>query len=284
MPIRFEKVSYTYGKKTPFEYQALKDINLEILEGSFTAIVGHTGSGKSTLIQHLNGLLLPEEGRVVIADFVLEAKKKIKNIKALRKQVGIVFQFPEYQLFESTVLKDVMFGPKNFGATEEEAKAKAQKALELVKIPPSYYEKSPFALSGGERRRVAIAGILAMEPKILVLDEPTAGLDPKGIDEKLHLFKEIHDKGTTVILVSHDMDVVLEYAEKVIVLQDGRVLKIASPTELFQDENFESYSLEMPIVYQFAVTLIKKGIAIDLTKVKNPETLAKEIVKARDVK
>ena len=179
MPIRFEKVSYTYGKKTPFEYQALKDINLEILEGSFTAIVGHTGSGKSTLIQHLNGLLLPEEGRVVIADFVLEAKKKIKNIKALRKQVGIVFQFPEYQLFESTVLKDVMFGPKNFGATEEEAKAKAQKALELVKIPPSYYEKSPFALSGGERRRVAIAGILAMEPKILVLDEPTAGLDPK---------------------------------------------------------------------------------------------------------
>lgn len=284
MPIRFEKVSYTYGKKTPFEYQALKDINLEILEGSFTAIVGHTGSGKSTLIQHLNGLLLPEEGRVVIADFVLEAKKKIKNIKALRKQVGIVFQFPEYQLFESTVLKDVMFGPKNFGATEEEAKAKAQKALELVKIPPSYYEKSPFALSGGERRRVAIAGILAMEPKILVLDEPTAGLDPKGIDEMMYLFKEIHDKETTVILVSHDMDVVLEYAEKVIVLQDGKVLKIASPTELFQDENFESYSLEMPIVYQFAVALIKNGIAIDLTKVKNPETLAKEIVKARDVK
>lgn len=284
MPIRFEKVSYTYGKKTPFEYQALKDINLEILEGSFTAIVGHTGSGKSTLIQHLNGLLLPEEGRVVIADFDLEAKKKIKNIKALRKQVGIVFQFPEYQLFESTVLKDVMFGPKNFGATEEEAKAKAQKALELVKIPPSYYEKSPFALSGGERRRVAIAGILAMEPKILVLDEPTAGLDPKGIDEMMHLFKEIHDKGTTVILVSHDMDVVLEYAEKVIVLQDGKVLKIASPTELFQDENFESYSLEMPIVYQFAVALIKNGISIDLTKVKNPETLAKEIVKARDVK
>lgn len=284
MPIRFEKVSYTYGKKTPFEYQALKDINLEILEGSFTAIVGHTGSGKSTLIQHLNGLLLPEEGKVVIADFVLEAKKKIKNIKALRKQVGIVFQFPEYQLFESTVLKDVMFGPKNFGATEEEAKAKAQKALELVKIPPSYYEKSPFALSGGERRRVAIAGILAMEPKILVLDEPTAGLDPKGIGEMMHLFKEIHDKGTTVILVSHDMDVVLEYAEKVIVLQDGKVLKVASPTELFQDKNFESYSLEMPIVYQFAVALIKNGISIDLTKVKNPETLAKEIVKARDVK
>ena len=282
MPIRFEKVSYTYGKKTPFEYAALKDIDLEILEGSFTAIVGHTGSGKSTLIQHLNGLLLPDQGKVVIVDFVLEAKKKIKNIKELRKQVGIVFQFPEYQLFESTVLKDVMFGPKNFGASEEEARKKAQNALALVNIPEAYYEKSPFALSGGERRRVAIAGILAMEPKILVLDEPTAGLDPKGIDEMMTLFKEIHDKGTTIILVSHDMDVVLEYADKVIVLQDGRVIKMDTPGKLFQDDQFESYSLEMPMVYQFAKELIKKGIPIHLDAIKNPETLAKEIAKARD--
>lgn len=282
MPIRFEKVSYTYGKKTPFEYAALKDIDLEILEGSFTAIVGHTGSGKSTLIQHLNGLLLPEQGKVVIVDFVLEAKKKIKNIKELRKQVGIVFQFPEYQLFESTVLKDVMFGPKNFGASEEEARKKAQNALALVNIPEAYYEKSPFALSGGERRRVAIAGILAMEPKILVLDEPTAGLDPKGIDEMMTLFKEIHDKGTTIILVSHDMDVVLEYADKVIVLQDGHVIKMDTPSKLFQDDQFESYSLEMPMVYQFAKELIKKGVPIHLDAIKNPETLAKEIAKARD--
>lgn len=282
MPIRFEKVSYTYGKKTPFEYAALKDIDLEILEGSFTAIVGHTGSGKSTLIQHLNGLLLPDQGKVVIVDFVLEAKKKIKNIKELRKQVGIVFQFPEYQLFESTVLKDVMFGPKNFGASEEEARKKAQNALALVNIPEAYYEKSPFALSGGERRRVAIAGILAMEPKILVLDEPTAGLDPKGIDEMMTLFKEIHDKGTTIILVSHDMDVVLEYADKVIVLQDGHVIKMDTPSKLFQDDQFESYSLEMPMVYQFAKELIKKGIPIHLDAIKNPETLAKEIAKARD--
>lgn len=282
MPIRFEKVSYTYGKKTPFEYAALKDIDLEILEGSFTAIVGHTGSGKSTLIQHLNGLLLPEQGKVVIVDFVLEAKKKIKNIKELRKQVGIVFQFPEYQLFESTVLKDVMFGPKNFGASEEEARKKAQNALALVNIPKAYYEKSPFALSGGERRRVAIAGILAMEPKILVLDEPTAGLDPKGIDEMMTLFKQIHDKGTTIILVSHDMDVVLEYADKVIVLQDGHVIKMDTPSKLFQDEQFESYSLEMPMVYQFAKELIKKGVPIHLDAIKNPETLAKEIAKARN--
>lgn len=282
MPIRFEKVSYTYGKKTPFEYAALKDIDLEILEGSFTAIVGHTGSGKSTLIQHLNGLLLPEQGKVVIVDFVLEAKKKIKNIKELRKQVGIVFQFPEYQLFESTVLKDVMFGPKNFGASEEEARKKAQNALALVNIPEAYYEKSPFALSGGERRRVAIAGILAMEPKILVLDEPTAGLDPKGIDEMMTLFKQIHDKGTTIILVSHDMDVVLEYADKVIVLQAGHVIKMDTPSKLFQDDQFESYSLEMPMVYQFAKELIKKGVPIHLDAIKNPETLAKEIAKARD--
>lgn len=284
MPICFEKVSYTYGKKTPFEYAALKDIDLEILEGSFTAIVGHTGSGKSTLIQHLNGLLLPDQGKVVIVDFVLEAKKKIKNIKELRKQVGIVFQFPEYQLFESTVLKDVMFGPKNFGASEEEARKKAQNALALVNIPEAYYEKSPFALSGGERRRVAIAGILAMEPKILVLDEPTAGLDPKGIDEMMTLFKEIHDKGTTIILVSHDMDVVLEYADKVIVLQDGHVIKMDTPSKLFQDDQFESYSLEMPMVYQFAKELIKKGVPIHLDVIKNPETLAKEIAKARDQK
>lgn len=282
MSITFEKVSYIYGEKTPYEYQALKEISLHIEEGSFTAIVGHTGSGKSTLIQHINGLLLPTKGKVVLGEFSIEAQKKVKNILPIRKQVGIVFQFPEYQLFESTVIKDVMFGPKNFGANEEEARKKAMKAIELVGLNSDYYDRSPFALSGGERRRAAIAGVLAMEPKILVLDEPTAGLDPQGIHEMMELFKRIHEQGTTIILVSHDMDIVLSYAEKVIVLQDGQVKKEATPYELFQDPKFAEYSLDMPMVYRFAKELETHGLNVDLKNIKDTETLANEIKRVVD--
>ena len=281
MSIKFINVSYIYSLKTPFEFEAIKDIDLTIEEGSFTAIVGHTGSGKSTLIQHINALLKPTKGKVKVGDFVVSADEKSKKNKELRKYAGIVFQFPEYQLFESTVEKDVMFGPLNFGASEEKAKEKAHKALAMVGIPASYYQKSPFELSGGEKRRVAIAGILAMEPKVLVLDEPIAGLDPKGIKEIMNLFKKIHQQGVTIILVSHDMDVVLEYASDVIVMEDGKIVKRTTPYQLFADKDFDKYCLDMPLVYQFAHKLIEQGYQIDIECIKNTETLVKAIKEGR---
>ncbi len=277
MSIKVKNLSYIYSPKTPFAYEALNHIDLEIQKGSFTAIVGHTGSGKSTLIQHFNALLLPNEGSVEVEDYYIDAKTKLKNIKLLRSKVGIVFQFPEYQLFESTVEKDVMFGPKNFGMSEDDALKKAHEALKMVGIDSSYYNKSPFDLSGGEKRRVAIAGILAMEPKTLVLDEPTAGLDPQGIKEIMSVFKKINERGVTIILVSHDMDVVLEYASDVIVLENGVVKKKCPISKLFNDENFASYSLEMPKVLEFAQRLIAKGFSLDLSKIKNVASLAEEI-------
>ena len=284
MSIRLEDVSYVYAPKTPFEFEALKHVTLEIKEGSFTALVGHTGSGKSTLIQHLNALLLPTSGKIIMGDFEMLPKSKLKEIKTLRKYAGIVFQFPEYQLFEDSVEKDVMFGPKNFGLNEEEARKKAREALTLVGIPESYYKRSPFELSGGERRRVAIAGIIALEPKVLILDEPTAGLDPQGAREMMELFRQIHERGTTVILVSHDMDIVLEYAEEVIILQDGEVKKQTTPLELFADEHFEDYALDMPLVYRFARACMNRGLSIDLSNIRNTETLAEAIKKARNLK
>lgn len=284
MPIRLEHVSHIYGIKTPFEFEALHDICLSIEEGSFTAIVGHTGSGKSTLIQHLNALLMPTSGKVEVGDYTILPKTKIKNVKHLRKYAGIVFQFPEYQLFESNVEKDVMFGPKNFGVSDEEAKRQAHEALQLVGISQDYYNKSPFDLSGGEKRRVAIAGILAMKPKILILDEPTAGLDPQGTREMMQLFEKIHQEGTTIVLVSHDMDIVMEYADTVIVMENGKIHQITTPTALFQDPHFQDFSLDLPIVYQFAAACIEHGLALDLSKIKNVETLAMEIKKARERK
>lgn len=282
MPIKYTNVSFTYNDKTPFSYEALRGVNLEILDGSFTAIVGKTGCGKSTLIQQLNGLLVPSEGEVVVNQYVVSKnrKRRTKRIKELRKLVGIVFQFPEYQLFEETVEKDVAFGPKNFGLSNEEALKNAHDALRLVGLDDSFFKRSPFDLSGGERRRVAIAGILALKPSILVLDEPTAGLDPRGAKEMMKLFKGLHNNGTTVILVTHDMNIVLEYSDTVIVMEDGEVREITTPLKLFNQEN-DLYSLETPLLYKFVKLLSDQGLKLNLSEIKDIDSLATAITKAK---
>ena len=267
MSIKVNNVSYLYNKKENLDKAALKEISLTIKDKDFVTIVGKTGSGKSTLVQTFNALILPTFGYNEIEEFYITEDKKLKKellknkdktirkenkrYSKLKKKVGMVFQFPEYQLFSETVLKDVMFGPKNFGFSEEEAKERAIKALQDVGIPESYFDKSPFELSGGEKRRVAIAGIIASEPDILILDEPTAGLDPKGKKEILELIAAYHKTGKTVIVVTHDMDIVLEYSEKVIVLNNGKLIDILSPNELFKKENLEELSLEMPNLIKF---------------------------------
>lgn len=282
MPIRFENVSYVYSKKTPMEKSALSEINLEIEEGSFVAIVGRTGCGKSTLIQHLNALLNPTSGVVYIDDFTNAAdkKKRDKKTKPLRKNVGLVFQFPEYQLFEETVEKDVAFGPKNFGDDKDTALQKAHEALREVGLDESFYGRSPFELSGGEKRRVAIAGILAVRPKYLVVDEPTAGLDPSGAREMMDLFEKVHQQGTTLILVTHDMDIVLNYCSDVIVLDDGKVAKVCKPADLF-DEDVSRFSLHSPAIYDFAARLEKHGYAFDKASLRDIDSLAKQIAEGR---
>ena len=236
MPIAFKDVSHVYSAGTPYEYRALDHVNLEIQEGKMTAVVGQTGSGKSTLVQHLNALLLPTEGTVYILDRTIDANKKPKQLKSLRGDVGLVFQFPEYQLFEETVLKDTAFGPKNFGCTVEEAEKRAKQALQLTGIGPEYYERSPLELSGGQKRRVAIAGILAMDPKVLVLDEPTAGLDPAGTASMMKLFRRLNQElHKTVLIVTHDMEQVYRYCDEVIVVHDGKIRHQESSAEFFKD-------------------------------------------------
>jgi energy-coupling factor transport system ATP-binding protein len=282
MPIKYTDVSFTYNDKTPFSYEALRGVNLDILDGSFTAIVGKTGCGKSTLIQQLNGLLVPSEGEVVINQYVVSKnrKRRTKKIKELRKLLGIVFQFPEYQLFEETVEKDVAFGPKNFGLSNEDALKNAHDALRLVGLDDSFFKRSPFDLSGGERRRVAVAGILALKPSILVLDEPTAGLDPRGAREMMKLFKGLHNNGTTIILVTHDMNIVLEYSDTVIVMEDGEVRQITTPLRLFNQEN-DFYSLETPLLYKFVKLLSDQGLELNLNEIKDIDSLATAITKAK---
>lgn len=285
MPITLSNVFYIYNENSPLEQKALNDVSLSIKEGSFTALVGRTGSGKSTLVQHLNFLLTPSHGKVEVEGYTNSPikKERSKNLYKVRKHIGLVFQFPEYQLFEETVEKDVMFAPINFGSSKEEAAFKAHQALSEVGLDSSFYNRSPFELSGGEKRRVAIAGILAFEPKILVIDEPTAGLDPNGAKEMMALFEKIHQKGTTVILVTHDMNLVLKYADRVIVLNEGKIVKDDVPAKLFEGE-IEEYSLETPLLFVLVKALRKKGWNLDLSKINDIPSLVSQIKKAKEEK
>lgn len=264
MGIILDNVSYTYQEGTPFASAALSDVSLTIEDGSYTAIIGHTGSGKSTILQLLNGLLVPTEGSVRVFDTLITPTSVNKQIRQIRKQVGLVFQFAENQIFEETVLKDVAFGPQNFGVSVEEAEAIAREKLALVGIDESLFERSPFELSGGQMRRVAIAGILAMEPRILVLDEPTAGLDPIGRKELMALFKKLHQDGITIVLVTHLMDDVAEFADQVYVMEKGKLVKCGKPSLVFQNVEFmEKIQLGVPKITRFAQRLVDRGISFE---------------------
>lgn len=280
MQIEVKNVSYTYYVSKTEYFKALENISFSVEKGDFVAVVGKTGAGKSTLMQILNGLLLPSEGEVIIDEFVVskDKKRRSKKLFLLRKKVGMVFQFPEYQLFEENVLKDVMFGPKNFGANEEEAKKVSAEALKNVGIGETYFSRSPFELSGGEKRKIAIAGILASDPDILVLDEPTAGLDPSSKIEIMNLIKKLNNDGKTIILVTHDMDVVMNYAKKVIVLNDAKLIKVTTPDKLFNDKDIETYSLEIPTFYKFKKELILNGFDKDLSSINDFNSLIDEII------
>ena len=281
MPIVIYNLSHRYLKKTPNEVLALDDVSLNIPQGSFISIIGHTGSGKSTLIQHLNALLLPESGQVIVDQFTITPKRrKNKDIKNLRKHVGVVFQFPEYQLFEETVEKDVAFGPRNFGVKKDEAIKKAHAALKSVGLNEEFFERNPFDLSGGEKRRVAIAGILAIEPNVLVLDEPTAGLDPVGQEEIMNLIVNLNKEGKTIILVTHDMDLVLKYTNRAIVLKDGKVAFDGSPIELFSEDR-DDLSIETPLMYKYIKELNNHRYNIDVNKIKSVDDLAKSIAREK---
>ncbi|MBC2168211.1 energy-coupling factor ABC transporter ATP-binding protein [Listeria booriae] len=273
MDITFEQVGYCYQKNSPFETRALQDVSVSLDSGSYTAIIGHTGSGKSTLLQHLNALLTPTEGVVTLGDRVIKAGEKQKGLRDIRKRVGIVFQFPEAQLFEETVEKDICFGPLNFGVSEEDAKARARKVIVEVGLTEEILTRSPFELSGGQMRRVAIAGVLAMDPEVLVLDEPTAGLDPNGRHEIMEMFANLHkSKGLTTVLVTHSMEDAATYAEKIILMKGGTVEQIATPREAFSNpDKLTELGLSVPDVVhfqrrfeqRFAVTLGKTCLTID---------------------
>lgn len=280
MSITFKDVSHVYNQDSPFSYVALDHINLDIPEGKVSAIIGETGSGKTTLVQHLNALLLPTGGEIEVIDKVIRSSEKPKNLKELRKNVGLVFQFPEYQLFEETILKDVCFGPKNFGMAEEEAIQKATEILKICGLDESYLEKSPFDLSGGQKRRVAIAGILAMDPNVLVLDEPTAGLDPQGAQEMMKLFVEMNKVyHKTVLIVTHDMEHVLTYCDHVIVVKDGHIEQTCEVKKFFQDIHvLHELGINPPAVIELRERLQARGFKIDSTIIDMP-TLAKAIAK-----
>lgn len=253
MDIKLQQVSYAYAQGTPFEKKALYDVDLTIQSGTYKAIIGHTGSGKSTILQHFNGLLKPTSGQVVIGDRTIVAGKKQKNLKPIRQKVGIVFQFPEHQLFEETVLKDIMFGPMNFGVSAEEAEKRARELVKLVGLPDGVLDKSPFDLSGGQMRRVAIAGVLAMQPEVIVLDEPTAGLDPRGQKEIMDMFYDLHkQQGLTTILVTHSMEDAARYADEMTIMHEGRSVITGTPRELFANEQkLKQYRLELPRIVRF---------------------------------
>ena len=272
MGIALENVSFTYQEGTPLASTALSDVSLTIEDGSYTALIGHPGSGKSTILQLLNGLLVPSQGSVRVFDTLITSTSKNKDIRQIRKQVGLVFQFAENQIFEETVLKDVAFGPQNFGVSEEDAEQIAREKLALVGIDESLFDRSPFELSGGQMRRVAIAGILAMKPAILVLDEPTAGLDPLGRKELMNLFKKLHQSGMTIVLVTHLMDDVAEYANQVYVMEKGRLVKGGKPSDVFQDVVFmEEVQLGVPKITAFCKRLADRGVSFKRLPIKIEE-------------
>ncbi len=261
MDIRFKQVGFAYQAGTPFEMRALHDVSFSVKDGSYVAIIGHTGSGKSTILQHLNALLKPTEGIVKLGDKTIDSTTGNKDLKPLRKKVGIVFQFPEAQLFEETVEKDIAFGPKNFGVSEEEALEIAAEVLKTVGLPADVLKKSPFDLSGGQMRRVAIAGVLAMKPEVLVLDEPTAGLDPKGRLEMMEMFNKLNkEQNMTIVLVTHQMNDVSDYADHVVVIESGKVVKEGSPKEVFEDASWLlEKQLGVPTTLAFVEKLKSKG-------------------------
>ena len=266
MQIKFKSVNHIYNANTPMEQRALYDINFDITDGQFLAIVGHTGSGKSTLIQHMNGLLKPSGGSITIGEKVIKSDEKNKGLKEIRQYVGLVFQFPEYQLFEETVEKDIMFGPMNYGVSEEEARQRAHEVIKLVGLDEVVLQHSPFNLSGGQMRRVAIAGILAMNPDVLVLDEPTAGLDPQGQHEMMEMFKTLHQEyKKTIVLVTHDMNLVAQYAEEMIVMHRGVMKLKGTPQQVFKEvETLKECGITLPIAAQNYYKLAKqKGLSVD---------------------
>ena len=282
MGIQVKNIFYTYQKKATNATQALADVSLTINDNDFVAIVGETGSGKSTLAQTLNALLVPDQGEVLVNDYVINYKnRKSRKLRGLRQKVGLVFQFPEYQLFEETVEKDVAFGVKNFGIKGEEALIKAHEALAQVGLDESYYKRAPFDLSGGEKRKVAIAGILAINPDILIFDEPAVGFDPQSSKELMNLIKELHNKGKTIIVITHDMDLVNEYAQKVFLLERGRLAFEGTPSELFSF--IQGYDrLDVPSVIKVATKLKEKGMDIDISQIRNNNDLIEAIKKWRN--
>ena len=273
MQISLKNVSYTYNYKTPYAREVLKDINLKIDEGSYTVIVGKTGSGKSTLIEHINGLLLPTKGEVAVDNILItnpqskkERRELAKTLKILRQDVAVLFQFSEQQLFETSVLKDIIFAPLNYGVAEEKAILKAKKLIKLVGLDESYLDKSPFELSGGEMRKVALCGVLALEPKVLILDEPTVALDYQSREEIMAMVKRLKEEfDMTIVLVTHNMDYVLEYADKVFVLKNGEISFEGKVEDLFLNEQvLKENSLELPEVLKFYKKLEANNIVLDV--------------------
>lgn len=280
MAIQFEKVNFKYAEGSVREQSALIDIDLNIELGTYIAVIGHTGSGKSTLIQHMNALLLPTSGKITILDKEIIGGKKSKKVNDVRKRVGLVFQFPEYQLFEETVEKDIMFGPMNFGVNKEEASKRAHEVIEMVGLSKDYLTRSPLNLSGGQMRRVAIAGILAMQPEVLILDEPTAGLDPKGQEEMMQMFYELHTKhNKTIILISHDMNYVARYAKRVLVMNKGKLVFDGEPLSLFTRKDLlKEYQLDLPDLSKLTYELEEQlGIQV-IEHPTNVDELAKIII------
>ena len=273
MQISLKDVSYTYNYKTPYAREVLKDINLNVEEGSYTVIIGKTGSGKSTLIEHINGLLLPTQGEVLVNNVLItnpkskkEKRELAKKLKVLRQDVAVLFQFSEQQLFETSVLKDIIFAPLNYGISEERAISKAKELIKLVGLDESYLDKSPFELSGGEMRKVALCGVLALEPKVLILDEPTVALDYKSREEIMTMVKKLKDElNMTIVLISHNMNYVLEYADKVFVLKNGEISFEGTVEELFADEKLlKENSLEQPELLKFYNNLQENNIKLDV--------------------